>query len=239
MNKQHIIDEIKRTAEENGGMPLGKYKFFAETSIRESDWYGKYWARWGDALIEAGYKPNTLQGAYKDEWIIEKLISVIKEKGKYPASGDLRLKAKQYKDFPSHNVFSRLGKKAELARKIIEYCKGKGGLDDVVEICKAIAVANKSESNISNHEQSDIGYVYLMKSGRYYKIGRTDAIGRREYELGIQLPEKITTVHTIKTDDPVGIETYWHKRFQDRRKNGEWFELNAEDVKAFKRRKFM
>ncbi|MCI0418273.1 MAG: GIY-YIG nuclease family protein [Acidobacteria bacterium] len=75
--------------------------------------------------------------------------------------------------------------------------------------------------------------------GRYYKVGCTNAVGRRERELGIQLPQEAKVVHSIKTDDPAGIEGNWHSRFGDRRKNGEWFELMARDVAAFKRRKFM
>jgi hypothetical protein len=78
-----------------------------------------------------------------------------------------------------------------------------------------------------------------FKSGRFYKIGRSNAAGRRERELAIQLPDKAKNVHVIKTDDPVGIERYWHDRFGSRRKNGEWFELTADDLRAFRRRKFM
>ncbi len=86
---------------------------------------------------------------------------------------------------------------------------------------------------------SDSALSIILKSGRYYKVGKTIAAGRRERELAIQLPEKANTVHVIKTDDPSGIEAYWHRRFDARRKNGEWFELNSSDVRAFKRRKFM
>jgi hypothetical protein len=43
-----------------------------------------------------------------------------------------------------------------------------------------------------------------MKSGRYYKIGRSNTAGRRECEVAIQMPEKLVTVPTIRTGDPQG-----------------------------------
>jgi hypothetical protein len=43
------------------------------------------------------------------------------------------------------------------------------------------------------------------------------------------------TIHSIETDDPIGVETYWHSRFSAKRGEGEWFELSPEDIKAFKR----
>ena len=91
----------------------------------------------------------------------------------------------------------------------------------------------------SDQAESPEGEASSIKSGRFFKIGKTNSAGRREYELKIQLPERAATIHTIRTDDPDGIEAYWHTRFDVKRKNGEWFELSAADVAAFKRRKFM
>jgi len=79
--------------------------------------------------------------------------------------------------------------------------------------------------------------LFLFKHGtrREYKIGRTKNPLRRECELGIQLPEKLTPVLHIKSDDPAGIESYWHTRFATKRKEGEWFALTPDDDRAFKR----
>jgi hypothetical protein len=240
MDKQHILDEIVRTAQENNGRPLGIKKFEDETGIALSDWYGRYWARWGDAVKEAGYQPNILQDSYDEDWMIEKLISLTRELGHFPVKGEMLLKTRTDKTFPNPATFdSRLRGKAGRVKKVLDYCRSKTGYEDVIQICEAITHVEVSAEKDNTDDDSEIGYVYLIKSGRYYKIGRSNSAGRREYELAIQLPEKAITEHVIKTDDPTGIEAYWHKRFSDRRKNGEWFALTAADVRAFKKRRFM
>lgn len=240
MDKRHILNEIARTAAENGGVALGRQKFFEATGIRESDWSGKYWARWGDAVKEAGLEPNQLQEAFPEAHLLEKFAELIRELGHIPTSPEIRMKARSSPTFPSHNTFTRLGSKSERIARTHAYCVERQELLDVAAICEPYLVSTGSEEEDSNEEaDANAGYVYLIKSGRYYKIGRTNSLLRRERELAIQLPEPAETVHTIATDDPPGIEAYWHRRYAEKRKNGEWFELSSADVKAFRRRKFM
>jgi hypothetical protein len=238
MDKSHILAEIRRTAAANRGAPLGRQRFFAETGIKETDWFGKYWSRWGDAVKEAGLEPNRLQGAFSDEFLLDKLAGLVAELGHYPVPAELRLKARRDKTFPTHNTFARFGRKKSTIARLVAHCHQTGRHEDVVAICGPID-ATEPEPEEPRSESQFLGFVYLLKSGRYHKVGRSNSVGRRERELAIQLPERAKMVHSIKTDDPVGIEAYWHARFEGRRKNGEWFELTADDVLAFKRRKFM
>jgi hypothetical protein len=239
MNKEHILQEIKRTAKANDGAPLGRLRFFRETGIKESDWKGKYWARWNDAVSEAGLEPNQKTVAYEEGLLIEKYISLMRELGRFPVVAEIRMKVRADASFPNDRTFERFGSKAEFAATILDYCRSRAGYEDAIALCAVIADRSTTNDVEADDAKTSIGYVYLMKSGKFYKLGRSNAAGRRGYELGIQLPEKLKTVHVIRTDDPAGIESYWHRRFEEKRKNGEWFDLGAADVAAFKRRKFM
>ncbi|MBZ4191568.1 GIY-YIG nuclease family protein [Niabella beijingensis] len=236
MTKEFILAEIKRVGTVNG-KSIGHKRFSNETGIQMADWYGKYWVRWSDALKDAGLSPNEFNKAYSDEFVIEKLISLIRELGHYPVIGEIRIKAREDKSFPAHNVFNRVGNRQTLIKKLAAFCGNKSQYADIVQICSEL----KFPGNLEKEKDYNliIGAVYLIKSGKFYKIGRSNSTGRRHYELAIQLPETAEVIHSINTDDPVGIEAYWHNRFSEKRKNGEWFELNQNDINAFKRRKFM
>ncbi|MFZ3031749.1 MAG: GIY-YIG nuclease family protein [Candidatus Moraniibacteriota bacterium] len=232
ITKEKILEEIKRLAKENGGVPLGFSRFEQETGIIPYDWQ-KYWARFGDAQKDAGYLPNKLQGAHSDEFLIEKLIVLMRKMGKFPTALEIRVERNNDPELPHHHTFQRLGTKDQLAAKIIDYCKEKTGYDDIMKLCQT--VFKKSVTRHINDVGTSFGEVYLFKSGRYYKIGKTNDTVRRGSELRIQLPEDLDLIHSIKTDDPSGIEAYWHKRFDSKRMNGEWFNLNSSDLKAFQR----
>ena len=216
---------------------MGRLRFFRESGIKESDWKGKFWARWNDAVREAGCEPNQKTGSYDETVLIDKFISLMRELGRFPVVAEIRMKVRSDSSFPNDKTFGRFGTKPQFAAKILDYCRSRSGYEDVAGLCAAIA--QHSEDRASSNDNQVIGFVYLVKSGRYYKIGRSNSAGRREYELAIQLPQEAKTVHAIKTDDPPGIEAYWHKRFESKRKNGEWFQLTQDDLAAFKRRKFM
>ncbi len=162
----------------------------------------------------------------------------MKELGHFPVAGEVKLKARSSPGFPSPNTYARFGGKGRLAARLQGWFVSKGDAAGAA-MCASAATGTEGEREAIGPSDAPVGFVYLIKSGRFYKLGKTNAVGRRERELAIQLPQKAQTVHSIRTDDPAGIEEYWHKRFGDRRKNGEWFELGPTDVSAFRRRKFM
>jgi hypothetical protein len=236
MDKLDIIENIKAITKANGGKAPGVQLFQQKTGIKKSAWYPNFWLRWGDAIKEAGFTPNEKDLPYEESYLIEKYILLIKELGRFPIDGELKLKRKSDSHFPSPFAFQKLGKKQDRLAKIISFCQEHGSLDDVQSCCEQLLV-EKSDLDFEPKAESSVGYVYLIQHGKRseYKIGRTNNPIRREGEIRLELPEKVRPIHTIETDDPAGIEKYWHNRFSAKRKEGEWFALSSEDVRVFKK----
>jgi hypothetical protein len=235
MDKEFILSEIKRTAKENGGKALGANGFAKETGIKPYNWE-IYWDSWGVALTEAGFEPNIFFRTHSHETLIEKLIELIRELNQFPLQRQIGRKARTDSSFPGDTSFRKLGTKSQMAAAVLAYCQNRPGFEDVVKICLALPVEEKSKEKEEPSSAGKAGYVYLWKSHRRYKIGKSFDLDRREVELAAQSPYGWERVHEIKTDDPSGVEAYWHRRFKDKATDrNEWFELSGEDIKAFKR----
>lgn len=232
--KDRIIGEINRLAKLDGGKAPGQNRFEKETGIKSSSWRGKTWSKWSDAVREAGHSPNTLNAALDRDKVLNDYAEVCRKYGRPPPYAELRLYGRERPDFMGVNTYkshfaSKDGVIAALRERATQRCE-----QDLLEILPEASVAKTSE-HVTRTTGPKNGWVYLLQSGNHYKIGRSDELVK---QISVALPEKVELVHAIETDDPPGIETYWHRRFEDHRANGEWFKLPPADVRAFKRRKF-
>ena len=234
-SKESIITAYNDLVAEKGGKVIGEGIFMRESHFSRYYWHGGFWRSWSAFQTEAGHTPNGPTQKTEDEMLLQRLAELVLEQKVIPTEPDLVLKRKEDPSFPSKSCFRRWGAREVLLSKLAEYCEGKPEFKVVVEILKQ-GVSGNLERRVDSFQIS--GFVYLLRSGKYYKLGRTNAVGRRLRELAIQLPKKPDTVHVIETDDPDGIEQYWHRRFAEKRQEGEWFALSSEDVKAFKKRRF-
>lgn len=243
--KQHILDEIRRTAQENGGVALGTDRFAAETGIGEAVWRGRFWARWSDAVREAGFTPNVLRPKADEEALLVQLARFIRELGRFPTVSEMRMRKLRDDAFPNHKVLGRLGSRQQLVGRLAAFCARTAEWSDVAALCTEIQAAfpdHEADASASG-DGLETGYVYLalMRVGREkrFKIGKANLVEQRTKQVAMNLPEELELIHAISTDDAYGIEAYWHRRFAEKRRGGEWFALTADDVRAFKRRKSM
>ena len=229
-----VLDEIKRLARRDGEAP-GIQAFVRETGITKGRIIGVLWAKWGDALTEAGFAPKELQVRFEDDHVLEAIASAFQKFGRIPSTAELRLHATQTEGFPAHNTLTnRFDGRADMFNRLAAFVENKPDLADVA----AMLVDRPAVRSRSASTQSADGSVYLIRFGPHYKIGRSNDALRRAREIKTLLPEDGEIIHFITTDDPVGIEAYWHNRFKDQRLRGEWFKLSATDVAAFQRRRF-
>jgi hypothetical protein len=169
------------------------------------------------------------------------LIALIRKLGRFPPEVDIKMAHVNDPSFPTIKAFrTNFGAQPARIAAVRAFVTARPEFQDVLEL---LPTTNAITPTTSGEDELVEGHVYLLlarlKSGKHYKIGHTESVPRRHRQVALELPEKPDVVHVIDTDDPSGIEAYWHNRFAAKRTNGEWFALTADDVRAFKRRKFM
>ena len=235
-DRRHILTEIKRLAAASG-KPPGVRLFESETGIKESDWYPDMWLRWGDALQEAGFTRNTMQEALSDELLLDHYARLAQRLARLPLQGELIRESKANPAFPREKTYRRFGGKVKLLKAVADFCRDHVAFGDVLGFCESGRGNRSAAEEGASTDKVQLGYVYLLRHGsrREYKIGRTNNPIRREGEIGVELPQRLEPIHVITTDDPAGVEAYWHRRFAEKRLKNEWFALASDDVRAFKR----
>ena len=232
--RKEILGEIQRLANENGGQPPGARLFERQTGIREAAWRGVHWARWSDAVAEAGFAPNEPLAKLDENLLLTKLAEAYRALGKVPASMELRVYRRSHPDFPYRAIVRHFGSTDNMQRCLSDWA----GENEVYADVAALLADRVGVSEPKGKRHAE-GFVYLIRWGKHFKIGRGEQLERRVKQVRTGLQDSGTLVHAIRTDDPPGIEAYWHRRFEDRRaENGEWFKLTPSDIAAFKRRKF-
>ena len=236
--KEHILAEIRRIAKERGGH-VSLRAFLGATGISQKQVLGRYWATWNEALGDAGVASLSFFRPKVDEnSVLDAVAQFVERLKKWPTQNELRLERNRNRSFPSLDVLSRVSKETSLASRLVSYCAETPHLSTAARIATERMEAEREETPVLGRAPIS-GYVYMMRSGRRYKIGHTTSPARRHREVRLDLPDPTNVVHTIPTDDPAGIEAYWHRRFDGKRvRDTEFFTLDSSDVAAFKRRKY-
>lgn len=129
-----------------------------------------------------------MQSRYDDDAILPPLVAEVRRLGRLPTTLKLRLRRREGAPLPSANVYNPYGNKAGLAAAVVAYCRDDPTAADVVALLEPSLVAEDEYSDAAAADGDEsMGFVYLIKAGRHYKLGRTNALGRRERELAIQV----------------------------------------------------
>jgi 23S rRNA G2069 N7-methylase RlmK/C1962 C5-methylase RlmI len=231
--REKILEEIKRLAKANGGLAPGLKTFENGTDIRIHLWRGKYWSKWSDAVTEAGLKPLEKSKKIERSFIFSKLAEIVRLYKRKPTRAEIEMYRQVDSSLPWYpTLLEHFGSKIEMVAALRDWAMMTEGYDDIVVMLPESQTSEKKTSSATAE-----GYVYLIKSGAFFKIGG-DEIEKRVKQIRTALPDSSTLEHSIRTDDPPGIEAYWHRRFAEKRANGEWFKLTNADVAAFRKRKY-
>ncbi len=243
ISREEILLEIRKYVVDHAGEVPGERTFEAATRIKSWSWKGRIWARWTDAVREAGFDPNVLQQKIPDEELIAKLAEFVSSLDHFPIRDEINVHARSAPDFPVwQTIVKRFGGMPQTAAALLEHARSTGN-EKLESLCEERVRQEELKPPTKNGKQTHTpvaaGFVYLKYSPslRLYKIGKANNPAKRGAGISLLLPVDLIPKHEIRTDCPFLLEKYWEQRFKQKKKQGEWYDLNSADVETFKSRR--
>jgi len=170
INRAEVIEGIQGMARENGGVAPGVRRFCAECGIREHEVVGRLWARWGDALAEAGFDNNTVNPKLGEDDLLCHYVRLARKLRRLPTTKDLRFEAAGSPGFPHPTTFTRrYGGITQLKERVRAWCEANPGNDDILSLLPVTPPTDDDSSG--DHGAFAIGVVHLINLGAITRSG--------------------------------------------------------------------
>lgn len=100
-----------------------------------------------------------------------------------------------------------------------------------MEVDKKISLEEEEIKQLPEEVKKDLdGFIYIIKSGEFYKIGKTININNRFKKYITENPNRIELVYYFYVKNYSIEEEKLHDIFKHKQHNREWFKLDPEDI---------
>jgi len=167
-SKEFILDEIRKQAQLNGNNSISLKQFCKASGIKTNQICGKYWAKWNDAVSEAGLLPNRMPVSPSRDFLCLKMAEFINELGRYPSKNELSHRAFVTNSFPHPSTFTNsLGDRFVTAKYVLDYCTHNDVYKSAAEVCNEIYKKGVEEDEAFAKKYKGLkNFVALEKSGK-------------------------------------------------------------------------
>jgi hypothetical protein len=150
MNRETIINEIRRVAELEPLGKLGQLRFEKISGISAGVWRGKYWTTWSEAVKEAGVLPGEKTIAYSDENLLAALAELVRLYKRFPTQAETKIEKRKRSDFPNFATFYKLGQKDSKINKLHQFATRNSSYSDILQYLPKVEVTS-DETQIKDH----------------------------------------------------------------------------------------
>src|SRR5690242_1691862 len=104
--RAQIVEQIRDIAAETGGAPPELRQFEKMSGIRRHRFIGSIWARWPDALQEAGLRPKGAKGRLRNEDMLVAFARLARSLGRVPTVNDVKVCRAEGGNLPCYKSYA-------------------------------------------------------------------------------------------------------------------------------------